>query len=64
MSIRDFGQELLRSGDEGVAGQEDDPRVEAGPLIADAPIEIDVVKFVDWYLNRLKDGIFEAAVSS
>ena len=29
-----------------------------------APIEIDVVKFVDWYLNRLKDGIFEAAVSS
>ena len=29
-----------------------------------APIEIDVVKFVDWYLNRLKDGIFEATVSS
>jgi phenylpropionate dioxygenase-like ring-hydroxylating dioxygenase large terminal subunit len=24
-----------------------------------APVEIDVVKFVDWYLNRLKDGILE-----
>ena len=24
-----------------------------------APVEIDVVKFVDWYLSRLKDGILE-----
>lgn len=26
-----------------------------------APIELDVVKFVDWYLNRLRDGIFAEA---
>jgi Rieske 2Fe-2S family protein len=24
-----------------------------------APVELDVVKFVDWYLNRLRDGIME-----
>lgn len=29
-----------------------------------APIEIDVVKFIDWYLNRLRDGVYAAAPSS
>ncbi|RYG29360.1 MAG: aromatic ring-hydroxylating dioxygenase subunit alpha, partial [Chitinophagaceae bacterium] len=29
-----------------------------------APIEIDVVKFVDWYLDRLRDGILEASPAS
>lgn len=28
-----------------------------------APIELDVVKFVDWYLNRLRDGILEASTA-
>jgi phenylpropionate dioxygenase-like ring-hydroxylating dioxygenase large terminal subunit len=29
-----------------------------------APIESDVVKFIDWYLNRLKDGVYEASATS
>ena len=29
-----------------------------------APIELDVVKFIDWYLNRLRNGVYAAASSS
>jgi Rieske 2Fe-2S family protein len=29
-----------------------------------APIELDVVKFIGWYLNRLRDGVYAAASSS
>ena len=29
-----------------------------------APIELDVVKFIDWYLNRLRDGVYAVATSS
>ena len=36
-------------------------RYQPGPY---APIELDVVKFVDWYLNRLRDGIFAATTTS
>lgn len=36
-------------------------RYQPGPY---APIELDVVKFVDWYLNRLRDGIFAVTTTS
>lgn len=36
-------------------------RYQPGPY---APIELDVVKFVDWYLNRLRDGIFSVTTTS
>lgn len=29
-----------------------------------APVELDVVKFIDWYLNRLRDCVYEAAPAS
>lgn len=36
-------------------------RYQPGPY---APIELDVVKFVDWYLNRLRDGIYAVTATT